>query len=329
MSFRSIKITFFIAVLMLSFSCGKSKEQEIKDAVLSANIYLSTRQCQPAIDLLESMGRQNTNAHYLKTLSSAYACRAGYSSVVLFGTDIGKTATPAPLGGMSTYSTSTVTATSPLTDDLIFRDLQTAIDILLYAGGIPLTSEPSAVLRSTRFSANLAGEINTQIAFMMMVQAGKFMKVYGNTNAAGVKSLGSGTNTCFTSYNNVDAGVSAAILGSGSTGNCSGINSGHPQLIAPVSDTERKKRLCEGVVLFNGILDLLPSIIASAGGTALGNVGVQIDIINLARQDLENNYPAIGTIMNTLSQTNCEDDASITEEIIELYYLAYVEALIE
>ena len=329
MSIRSIKSIILIAVLMLSFSCGKTKDQEVKDEVLSANIYLSTKQCQPAIDVLESMGRQTSNALYLKTLASAYACRAEYSSVVLFGTDIEKTASPAPLGGMSTYTTSTVASTSPLTDDLKFRDLQTAIDILLYAGGIPLTSEPSAALRATKFSANHAGDINTQIAFMMMVQAGKFMKVYGNANAAGVKSLGGGSNTCFTSYANVDNGVSTAILASGSTGNCSGINSGHPQLIGPAADPERKKRLCEGVVLFNGILDLLPSIIASAGGTALGNVGVQIDIINQARQDLEDDYPDIGTIMNTLSQTNCENDASITEEIIELYYLAYVEALIE
>lgn len=325
MSFRSIKTLFLTAVLLLSFSCGKDQEQEVKDSILSANIYLSTNQCQPAIDLLESIGRQNSNAYYLKTLSTAYACRAGYSSVVLFGTDIEKTASPAPLGGMSTYTTSTVAVTSPLTDDLKFRDLQTAIDILLYAGGIPLTSEPSAALRATHFSANHAGEINTQIAFMMMVQSGKFMKVYANADTNGVKSL----NSCFTNYTNIPGAISAPILAGGTTGNCTATNVGHPQLIAPVSVTERRKRLCEGVVLFNGILDLLPSIIASAGGTALGDVGVQITAINVARQKLEDDYPVVGTIMNTLSQTNCENDASITIDIIELYYLAYVEALIE
>lgn len=328
MSLRSIKSIFLIAILLLSFSCGKDKEQEVKDAILSADIYLSTRQCQPAIDLLESLGRQNRNARYLKALSSAYACRAGYSTVVLFGTDIEKTATPSPLGGMSTYSTSEVAATSPLTDDLKFRDLQTAIEILLYAGGIPSTTEPSAAMRANYFSANQAGDINTQIAFMMMVQAGKFMKVYANADASGEKSLGSGSNSCFTSYTNIPGVVSAPILAGGTTGHCSGTNLGHTQLTVP-DVAERRKRLCEGVVLFNGILDLLPNIIASAGGTELGSVGVQVDIINQARQDLEDDYPTIGTIMNTLSQTNCENDTSITIDIIELYYLAYVEALIE
>lgn len=331
MFFSSVKSTFFIAVLLLTFSCGKSSEQEVKDAVLDANILLSTYQCQPAIDLLEGIGRQNSNAYYLKALSAAYACRAGYSTVTLFGTDLEKTASPAPLGGTTTYTTSTVAATSPLTNDLKFRDLQTAIDILLYAGGIPSTTEPTAVARAARFSANHAADINTQIAFMMMVQAGKFMKVYANASATGVKSLGTSfSNKCFTDYSSIPGADFAVLNASGIMGHCDSQSSSHPQLdSALISVAERKKRLCEGVVLFNGIIDLLPSIIASAGGTELGDIGDQIEIITQAREDLENDYPGIGAIVNSLSQTNCEADPLITNSLMEIYYAVFIETMIE
>lgn len=84
MSKALIKHSLFIAICTLFLACGKTTEEEVKDAILSANIYLSRSECQPAIDLLEGMGRQNKNPYYLKALSSAYACRAGYSTITFF-----------------------------------------------------------------------------------------------------------------------------------------------------------------------------------------------------------------------------------------------------
>ncbi|MEA9357096.1 hypothetical protein SHI21_12800 [Bacteriovorax sp. PP10] len=326
MSFRSIKSTFLIAVLMLSFSCGKSKEQEVKDAILSANIYLSTRQCQPAIDLLESMGRQNTNALYLKTLSTGYACRAGYSTTSFFADDISKTATPSPLGGMTTYKTSLVTTTSPLTDDSSFRDLQTAIDILLYAGGIAETTDPSASERAKHFSFNQAGDINSQLAFMMLVQTGKLMKVYADTNAAGVKGGGSGSNTCFTDYTTTDPLVKAYLL-TGNTGVCVTDNSSNTQLALGVSD--RRKRLCEGTVLLNNILDILPSVIATAGGGKLDDITTITTQINAKKAALEGIDPDFTPTATVLSQTNCENDSDIDEITLSSYYAVFFESLVK
>lgn len=328
MSFNLVKSSFLIAVLLLSFSCGKSTEDEIKDNIDSANILLSTRQCQSAIDLLEGMGRQNKNAHYLKALSSAYACRAGYSTTVFFGTDIEKTATPGPLGGITTYSTSTVASTSPLTDDLKFRDLQTAIDILLYAGGISATTEPTSIARASYFTASQAGDINAQLVYMMLVQAGKFMKVYADADASGVKGGGSAGNNCFTDYSNADDDVKdlVPLL----PGACKVLNDPHPQLDSSLMTvTERRKRLCEGVVLFNGILDLLPSIILSAGGGDLDDIANVTGIIETAKDTLETVYPAVGTVLNVLSQTNCETDPAITTGTLEAYYVGVFETLIE
>jgi len=313
---------------MLSFSCGKSKDQEVKDAILSANIYLSTRQCQPAIDLLESMGRQNRNAHYLKALSSAYACRAGYSTTVLFADDIAKTATPDPLGGMTTYSTSQVTATAPLTDDLKFRDLQTAIDILLYAGGIASTAEPTTAARAIYFSENQAADINAQIVFMMLVQTGKLMKVYGDADIAGAKGGGSAGNNCFTDYTNAHANVKAAIAFL--PGACKVTTSPHPQLDpALITVIERRKRMCEGIVNLNGILDILPSVLASASGGDLESIEDMTTDINAAKAALVVLYPGIGEVATVLSQANCEASMAITDESLESYYAAIFETLVE
>lgn len=326
MSIRSLKSVFLIAVLLLSFSCGKDHDKEVKDAVLSANIYLSRKECQPAIDLLESMGRQNSNAAYLKALSTAYACRAGYSTITFFGTDVSKTASPAPLGGMSTYTTSLVTATSPLTNDSNFRDLQTAIDILLYAGGIATTTEPTSIERAKHFSASAAGDINAQLAYMLLVQTGKLMKVYGDTSAAGVKGGGSASNNCFTDYTATDPLVQA-YLGTGNTGACTSANSSNTQLALGVSN--RRKRLCEGVVALNNILHLLPTVIATAGGGDLGDISGMTQEIEDQKTALLSIDPDFGPTVTVLSQYNCENQSDIDEVTLSSYYAVFYESLVQ
>ena len=52
------------------------------------------------------MGRQNTNALYLQVLASAYACRAGFAEPTFFSSNLAKTPSPLPVGGMTTYTTS-------------------------------------------------------------------------------------------------------------------------------------------------------------------------------------------------------------------------------
>ena len=129
-----LKPFLFILLSISLFSCGKSVDEKTASAVLSANIHLSKGNCQAAINVLEANGRQDHDAHYLKVLASAYACRSGFSAVSFFATDLAVTGTPAPLGGASIYSTSLVTTTSPMQNSSSFSDLQKAINILLYAG---------------------------------------------------------------------------------------------------------------------------------------------------------------------------------------------------
>jgi hypothetical protein len=328
MSFRSTKYLVFIATFALFFSCGKSKEKEVEDSISSAHHLLSTKQCQQAIDLLENLGRQNSNAQYLKVLSSAYACRAQYSTIIFFGSDIALTATPAPLGGMTRYSSSQLTFSSPLAKDSNFKDLQTAIDILLYAGGIDKAVDPSSSERAKYFSTNEAGDINSQLVFMMMVQVGRFMKVYADPNAAGVKGGGSGANLCFSDYSNIsDNDVLLALANQ--PGVCKQVDSPHPQLDSSlVSATDRRARLCQGVVLINGILDLLPSVVIAAGGGKLGDIEDVTADITAAKTVLTTAFPA-GEVLTVLSQSTCESSLGITDETIESYYAIIMEGLIK
>lgn len=307
-------------------SCGKSTEKEVADAVLSANILLSTSQCQPAIDLLEAIGNQPKNAKYLKTLSTAYACRAGYSSTVFFGTDIAKTAMPSPLGGVTLYTTSTATTTSPLANDTKYKDLLNAINILLYAGGSASTVESGALERAKYFNANEQSDINTQLAFMMLVQLGKFIKVYADADATGAKGGGSAGNNCFTNYSTTPALIQTyvtAVL----PGACDSVSSSHPEL--EVGATNRKARLCQGVVLMNNILDILPAILASAAGGSLSDISSVTTLINTQKTELTTRYPAIGATATVLSQANCETEAAITEDTLAAYYAVVFEGLIQ
>ncbi len=327
MSLKSIQSLFFILVLTLISSCGKKVDEEVHDAVLSANILLSTSQCQAAIDLLEAIGNQPRDSAYLKTYATAYACRAGYSTTVFFGSDIAKTAAPAPLGGMTTYSTSLASVTSPLVSDSKYKDLQRAIDILLYAGGIDTTTEPSSVERAKYFNVNQAGEINTQLAFMMLVQLGKFMKVYGNASIAGVKGGGGAGNSCFTDYSTTPALVQTYVT-TILSGACTSIASSHAQLATAIPT--RRSRLCQGVVLMNGILDLLPSILTSAAGGSLSDIATVTDSINTQKALLVAKDPAIATTLTVLSQANCESDTTnITIHTLASYYAVIFEGLIQ
>jgi hypothetical protein len=309
------------------FSCGKTTEDEIADAILSANIELSQSNCQAAIDLLENLGRQNKNAAYLKTLSSAYACRAGYSTVTFFASDLALVAAHAPMGGFTTFSTSSVTVQNPLDTDASFLDLQKAIEILLFAGGIPATTNPLYTERAKYFTAGDAADINSQLMFMEMVQLGKYMRVYGNGSNSGVKGSGTAVNasTCFTAYTGASAVSLAALTSGGGTCATPGTRVGHLQLAVGVGVAARQKRLCHGVILLNGFLDVLPSVVASVTNASLSTLSGITGVVNLAKAS----DSSLGTVSSTINQTICEDTANVTAANLESYFALLFETLFQ
>lgn len=328
---------FIFIISFLLFSCGKSVDEKTASAVLSANIYLSKGNCQAAMDVLEANGRQTHDAHYLKVLASSYACRAGFSAVTFFASDLALTTDPAPLGGTTTYSTSLVTPTSPLQNDSKFGDMQTAIEILLYAGGIPSTIEPTSTERLKYFSSDEAADINSQLLFMMFAQLGKYMHYYGNGNALGVKGAGSGANKCFTSYN--DVGIVAPLVLAAINNlpedltavppwSCRRtFDSSHAELASTIEAATRKTRLCYGVVLLNGIFNILPSVITSATGQLATQTAAITAAATVATAALTVADPSIGIVASTINQSICEDNSNVPVAKLETYFALMYESI--
>jgi hypothetical protein len=318
----------FLSFLLLFSSCGKNAKERTQSAVLSANISLSKGNCQEAIDVLEANGRDERDAEYMKTLASGYACRAGFKVTTFFASDLGKSSTPSPLGGATLYSTSQIAISGSLQSDTKFIDMQTAIDLLLYAGGFSVATEPTSVERAKYFNANQAADINSQMLFMMLAQLGKYMEVYANAGTTGVKGSGSAGNNCFTDYSNTPGGVQAAL--GAMPGACKVTNSPSLQLSSgALTVATRRTRLCQGVVLVNGILDVLPSIAASAGGGDLSSISSLTTNIQSYKTALTTAYPAVGSVSTVMSQYNCENDPNITTATIESYFAIIFEALIQ
>lgn len=322
----------FILFSLLLFSCGKNAEEETEGAVLSANIYLSKGNCQAAINVLEAIGRQNNDAHYLKVLASAYACRSGFSAVNFFATDLAVTGAPAPLGGASIYSTSIITATSPMQNSASFNDLQTAINILLYAGGIPSTIEPSTSERLKYFATDEAADINSQLLFMMFAQLGKYMHVYGNGNALGKKGAGLAANKCFTGYNLANATGDLevmAVIASLPAACRSPAESPHAELATAITAATRKARLCQGVVILNGIFNILPSVIGSATGQLATQTAAITLVAGAATAALNAADATIGIVASTINQSVCEDNSNVPIAKLETYFAIMYESIFQ
>jgi hypothetical protein len=307
-------LTILFSITMLN-SCGKSADEEVTGAILSANISLSKGDCQSAIDTLTAISYQSRNASFLKTLSAAYACRSGFSVVHFFASDIAVSASKTGLGGLTLYSTSLSTVTGVLENDSSFSDLQRAIDILLYAGGLSTNTEPTVSERAKYFGSKDASEINSQLAFMLLAQIGKYMHFYADTSTTGVKGAGTGANNCFSSYSQTSGVIQGLITGNASN-TCKSTTSSHPQLdVASVSQSLRTARMCRGVVLLNNLLEVLPSVLASASGGDLSSVSGLTDPIKLIISAAGASLPNVATVM---SQTNCVANAVVTAGSDEL-----------
>ncbi len=322
-----MKLIIPLSFVLLFASCGADSEEVKLAAIEKANTYLTNRNCDKAISVLNEIGMQTTNSSYLVTLASAYACKASYSSTTFFGSDVTKTSSDNSfLGGLTLYSTSSQTITAPFYTDEKVDYIQTAIDTLLYSGGaISSDREPTAARRTAIHGSNV-GDIDSFASYLILVQLGKFLKYYGDGSGdPPVKGAGSATNTCLTDYSNAPAAIQTGITTAGETGSCTTTNGGHSELGASVNAVLRKQRLCQGIILFNNLFDLLPSILASATGTDLSTMTTIQTAITDARTALTTAVPGIGNVLTVQSQENCENDTTITTAYLESFYAVMLE----
>ena len=317
-----MKSLFILLFFLLLSSCGKDDEQKYEDAVITANNLLSIGNCQEAIDVLEAVGRDSTRVLYTKTLASAYACRAGYSTTNLFSNDLASIDATNLLGSFTKFTTS---SEMDAFDSLDFLDLQVAIDLLLYVGGLSIENNPTSAKRIQRIGTSKAADVNAFLMYLLMAQLGKYNYYYGSPDVNGTKAAGDAAQECLANYTDDPDGkgvANAFLTASGASCSSTALTDGHPSLGAEGS--LNVSRMCQGVILFNNFFDVFPAVIASASGADFSKLKL-INQNNLknAFKLLTDTFPVASEAVSATSQTVCEQ-AYASSDLGLQYYFIYV-----
>jgi len=329
----SFKI-FILGFCFVLTSCGQNEEKEVQSAIVSAVLHLTNGDCDKAIESINSIAYQHKDSKYIKTYASAYACRAGFSTPRFFASDLEKIGDPSTLGGHARFSTSP-TMIEPRHES--FEDMQIAVDALLYAGGIERFREPTIARRAAQFSSRELLELHSQLFYFTMAQLGRYLFYYGNARD-GIKGDGVGINGCFANYTgavtlNLPPPVGntdiASFLGTGVTGSCVwGAAVGHPQL--GITGSLNVQRMCQGVVLLNNMLELLPVILNDISGDEFGEIRSISGLLDDAQEALSTISPtAEQNIFKVMSQESCVEKNTDDTSDLQRYFAFMFETLME
>lgn len=256
----------------------------------------------------------------MKVYSSAYACKAGFSMLDLFELEIDNIDASNLLTSLASLSSSDETQA----DSSQFLALERAISIIVESQTV--NSNASAAKRASYYGSAKGADLNFQVTLMMIVQLGKFFKLYGDADSTGIKGA-QGNNSCLFSYTNADAVTSIGATTPGSCVAATG-NQGSSYLEAPVTATLIQKRMCYGIVLFNNFIDTLGSL--SLSSSQYGELDEIKDLVDAS-------YAAIiateaGTFSSTVvydvkdirTQALCE---ALDFDEVERYYAFFLENL--
>ena len=321
-------------LVCLFISCGDDGQDARENAIVSANIALSSRDCNKAIEALERAPFEWKDATFIRTLSLSYACRGSFDVVNLFSNDLPLFGTVAGsiLGGLALYSTSP-DMESPT--DIEYKSLETGLNYLLYAGGISFDEDPTPQKRESILGIVETQEIEMLAFYEIMVNLGRFLNYYGNTDSNGFKGGGSQSNKCFIVYQDLplDNGLTSLEdwFGLNLTGDCNQLRydkSGH-QYLSPVAGLDVEK-LCEGAVLVNNFLEIFPRVLASIEGAdfdAIANIEATIDAQLLILEQAKSG--TMENVGNVLSHSLCVSNNSQNTEYLQFYYAVLMEVLLK
>jgi hypothetical protein len=302
-----VRTILTITILLLALSCAKNDTAATTEAIDVALTHLSNEECDEALDALRDVGPQNGNPVYLQVLASAYACRAGYNEIRFIADDLAAISVTTPQGlfkSLAVLRLSDETAA----DSEAFVDLRRALDTI-YGG---TAGAPTHAKRVAKFGPRKAGDLSVQALLLSIVNLGKFLNYYGNTDASGNKGGVAGSN-CFLDYNDSRAQL---LIGAGvSTGACVAVNDGHPDL--DQTTAAGKRRLCEGLVLLTNTLEILEGIDLGSSSTLakLEQVADQVDDLKTVAT-----AQGLGDVINMTSQTDCVAYAATPANLNNLEY---------
>ncbi len=316
------------SILFLFSSCGSTDDQQRADAILDAVWYIEQGKCETAISTLEGVGRDLANFKYVEALASAYACKAGYSTVQLYDDFSNIDSSVSFIGGLTKFSHATLIQNPDV--DARYQAIQEAIDILLYAGDLPSYIEPSSAERAAYFTTSELADLNSFLFYLATDQISRYAYYYGSTQGDGVK--GSDPNTAVNCFFNYDHTIGITYDGNSITigdalqnglGACKTANSntdpdGHADLGDNATITATQvKRMCQGVILMNVFLDTIASVSGAISGLDTTDIDKYKGYLN----------DSVAGLTNILNQTNCETNYAADITNLQIYFLLMYETL--
>ncbi len=315
-------------------ACGKQSADEVRtSAIESADFFLTNGRCQDAIDVLETAGRDSSNARYVKKLASAYACRAGFETARFFDEDLTLISTaPSELGGLARFRVSKMMDAS---DNQSYLDMQTAVNLLLYAGGLSTSASPSSAARRLALGNEAGKEVDAFLMYLLLNHFGQYLYHYGNTSTSGQKGVRDGSgNKCLASYDNLNfdnalGGVNTLYdyldVEASDSCNSGTATDGHPDL-GPQGGLDTAL-LCEGAVLMNNFLEVFPIVLAEFAGADFNDLSGVDTVVSTAKGLLAVAEPATTNVIAVKSQALCEAQNSATTDNLQFYFAVLIEGI--
>ena len=334
-----LKISTMTAIFCLLYSCAKTDEAAVRSAIQEAKFELNTNSCSSAKSILDDVGFQDDNANYISVYASAQACVGGYTELgTMFGDNLDSLDSSNLIVSLASFTSSDETTA----DSVNYTALNDAITTLISNDG---SASPSTVARNSKFGTKKSGDLSMQAMYLLFVQIGKHFALYGDADRTGVKGA-CGNPACIFSYTTQDAVdlVTDANFGPlAQLGSCTAAtgSEGSPLLDSPETAADIKRRLCQGIVYFNNLLDILGNM-TLPGSSSLGDVSginTALSALMTVASTLETNggapagkyndgpaagQNAISTLRDVTSQTVCEAE---NLERIEKFYAIFFEAI--
>lgn len=267
-------------------SCGNNPEEEAYQAIDQALSLLSEEKCAEAIKILEDLEDQDENPVWIKTLASAYACKAGIQMIRFIDDDVEAIDENLLFQSISLLSFSDESSTN----SEAYLALRQSLTILG-------RSDFKQATRTADFGPRHGEDMGVQVLIYSLIQFGKYLNWYGNVDSVGKKGAGTNTNSCYLNYTYGPA--IATVAGNPVTNACQVTNDGHPDL----SGANLAARMCEGITLMANTLDTLNGIDLTGTGT-LSSLEDIVTEINSYRTVAD--AAGVGYLLDVTSPAACE-----------------------
>lgn len=263
-----------------------------------ANVYLSNSKCDQALQELSKVDSDFYDYYYYQALASAKACKAEYNVLDFIDEVENYQSSDSFFSFLAGMATSNETnASSPK-----FTHLAAGINSILFLNSVshPKFSDRAAII--TNNSKN--EELGFQALLMIFTYLGKWMALYGDTDDSGLKQS---SVLCLLDYTDAASFLNPAerLALLGATGTCKS-NSAASSPLLTFADVKTKTRLCDFLVYFNHVRDLIDNITLS-GNSSMGDLADAFDAMEQYVLSAEVVFPGISNVLTFYDLNSCTD----------------------